>query len=138
MVRVMTWDDFLTILRGTANNVLDALGINDSTISTIKRTSRYNELGRLLNKINHEIETNDMKISDLKTALMNESPLGIAYRKINNQINAMTKQNKNMKEISRQAQYHMAKVDNSDIFDGGSTIKAMNNYATHVENYFKE
>lgn len=134
----MTWNDFVQILRGTANTVLDNLGITDSVISTVKRLGKYNELGKLLNQVNHEIERNETNMSDLKTALQSESPLGIAYKKIQNQINSITKSNTGLKETSRQAQYRMAKVDNSDVFNVGSNIKELDNYATKLENYFKE
>lgn len=137
-LRVMTWNEFVSVLRGTGNAILDALGINTSVVETMKRTGKYNELGKLLNQINHAIEMNDIKMSDLKTIIQSESPLGIAYRKINNQINTMTKENTKLKDISRQAQYDMAKVDNSDVFNIGSNMKTLDNYATKVENYFKE
>lgn len=134
----MTWNDFVQILRGTANVVLDNAGITDSVISTVKRLGKYNELGKLLNQINHEIERNEINMSDLKTALQSESPLGIAYKKIQNQIGSITKGNTALKETSRQAQYKMAKVDNSDVFNVSSNIKELDNYATKLENYFKE
>lgn len=126
------------VFRGAVNIPLDYFGINDSIISTFKRLGRYDDLTRLLSKIYREIENNDIKISDLKSALQSESPLGIAYKKMNNLINTLDNNNKNLKEIGGQIQNRTTKVDNSDVFNIGSNIKELDNYATKVENYFKE
>lgn len=126
------------VFRGAVNIPLDYFGINDSVISTFKRLGKYGDLINLLNQIYNEIENNDIKISDLKTALQSESPLGIAYKKMNNLINTLNSENRNLKETSGQIQRKMAKVDTSDVFNVGSNIKELDSYATKMENYFKE
>lgn len=127
-------------LRTVSNAVLDFFGINNSVVDSYKRLgrSKYRDLVKMLNEAQRLYEQNDRDLNSLRMAITSESPLGIAYQKINNQIAKLDKQQNELGKIQKEGATHQAIADNSDIFSVRSNMEDLNNFSTGVENYFKE